>query len=95
MANVTAGCCDHSPKHIVTDLYGKAPEEKYLCRDLLWWQGLYQKMRFALVRSEDRRKSMVGSTDHFLSPEQILSIYFRRFPRESRLRRMSQTGGFS
>ena len=41
MANVTAGCCDHSPKHIVTDhLHQLRADIQKDVRDLCKWKGV-------------------------------------------------------
>lgn len=76
-------------------LYGKEETITYLCRDLLWGQKLYQKLRFVLVTLGDS-KSIFVSTDLTLSPEQIIRLYGYRFKIECCFRELKQViAGFS
>ena len=58
-------------------MYGKLTEVKYYKTDLLWGQGLYQKLRFVLVRYGDTTGILV-STDLTLDPKTIIESYSRR-----------------
>jgi len=76
-------------------LYGKEETLSYLCRDLLWGQKLYQKLRFVLVICHDT-KSIFVSTDLTLSPEQIICLYGYRFKIECCFRELKQVvAGFA
>ena len=70
-------------------LYGKEDTISYLCRDLLWGQKLYRKLRFVLVTCGDT-KSIFVSTDLTLSPEQIIRLYGYRFKIECCFRELKQ-----
>ena len=59
-------------------LYGKTYNVRYLCMDLLWGQGLYQKLRFVLVEY-DGKQSILASTDLALLPLDIIELYSYRF----------------
>jgi len=52
-------------------IYNKLQEVKYHSLDLLWGQGLYQKLRFVLV-SYNKTQSILVSTDLKLSPKEII-----------------------
>ena len=76
-------------------LYGKEETISYLCRDLLWGQKLYQKLRFVLVICGNT-KSIFVSTDLTLSPEQIIRLYGYRFKIECCFRELKQViAGFT
>jgi hypothetical protein len=76
-------------------LYGKEETITYLCRDLLWGQKLYRKLRFVLVTCGDT-KSIFISTDLTLSPEQIIRLYGYRFKIECCFRELKQVlAGFA
>lgn len=80
---------------VTLSLYDKEETVSYLCRDLLWGQGLYQELRFVLVVMGERQSILV-STDRSLSPETILQLYARRFTTETTFRALKQTiGAFS
>jgi len=68
-------------------LYGKPEQVRYHCVDLLWGQGLYQKLRFVLV-SYNNTKSVLVSTDLTLEPLAIIALYGRRFSIELMFREM-------
>ena len=77
------------------DLYGKKHDIRYYCIDLLWGQGLYQKLRFVLVEY-DNVQSILVSTDLSLSPLAIIQLYSYRFRIETMFRSLKQDiGGFS
>ena len=77
------------------DLYEKTETIRYLCVDLLWGQGLYQKLRFVLVEYDGTR-SILASTDLTLAPLDIIQLYSYRFRIEHMFRELKQElGGFS
>ena len=77
------------------DLYRKTYDVRYLCMDLLWGQGLYQKLRFVLVEY-DGTQSILVSTDLTLSPLDIIVLYSYRFRIEYTFRELKQElGAFS
>lgn len=76
-------------------MYGKEETVQYLCLDLLWGQGLYQELRFVLVKFGDRLSILV-STDLTLAATDIVRLYGYRFKIECTFREMKQAiGGFS
>ena len=76
-------------------MYGEKKDVSFYAIDLLWGQGLYQEIRFVLVRY-DGLKSVLVSTDLSLSPVQIIEIYAHRAKIEESFREFKQTfGGFS
>lgn len=82
-------------ENVTLSLYDKEETVSYLCRDLLWGQGLYQELRFVLVVMGERQSILV-STDSSLSPETIIQLYARRFTTETTFRALKQTmGAFS
>lgn len=82
-------------KYQKLDLYGKSYDVRYLCVDLLWGQGLYQKLRFVLVEY-DGIQSILASTDLTLSPLDIIVLYSYRFRIEHTFRELKQElGAFS
>ena len=58
-------------------MYGEKKDVSFYAIDLLWGQGLYQEIRFVLVRY-DGLKSVLVSTGLSLSPVQIIEIYAHR-----------------
>jgi len=73
-------------------IYGKEETVSFLCLDLLWGQGLYQKLRFVLVRHGDRLSILV-STDLSLEATEIIVLYGYRFRIECTFREMKQVIG--
>jgi hypothetical protein len=68
---------------------------EYLCLDLLWGQGLYQELRFVLVKLGGKCAVLV-STDLTLKPIDIIQLYGYRFKIECTFREIKQAiGGFS
>ncbi len=58
---------------VVVMLYAKEKAVSFLCLDLLWGQGLYQKLRFVLVRHCDRLAILVN-TDMWLTAAEIIEL---------------------
>jgi hypothetical protein len=76
-------------------IYGKEETVEVLCLDLLWGQGLYQELRFVLVK-HNGQLSILVSTDLTLAAEDIIRLYGYRFKIECTFREMKQViGGFS
>ena len=87
--------CKDVFKQAKVTLYGKEETLSYLCRDLLWGQKLYQKLRFVLVVCGDTRSIFV-STDLTLTAEQIIRLYGYRFKIECCFRELKQViAGFA
>ena len=75
-------------------MYGSRKQVEYYVTDLLWGQGLYQELRFVLVKYDGLRSILVSS-DLPLSPEQIIGIYAHRAKIEDCFREFKQNlGGF-
>jgi hypothetical protein len=70
-------------------LYGKEETIEYLCMDLLWGSGLYQLLRFVLVKYEGKKVILV-CTNLAFSAEQILRLYGYRFKIEVTFRTLKQ-----
>ncbi|QQK81992.1 transposase [Salicibibacter cibi] len=73
-------------------MYGKEETVQYLCLDLLWGQGLYQELRFVLVKHNGRLAILV-STDRTLAATDIIQLYGHRFKIECTFREMKQAIG--
>jgi hypothetical protein len=73
-------------------IYGKEETVSCLCLDLLWGQGLYQELRFVLVKQGDRHSILV-STDLSLEATEIITLYGYRFKIECTFREMKQVIG--
>ena len=73
-------------------IYGKEETVSFLSLDLLWGQGLYQELRFVLVRHGDRLSILV-STDLSLDATEIITLYGYRFKIECTFREMKQVIG--
>ncbi|MBD2843914.1 transposase [Paenibacillus sp. IB182496] len=73
-------------------IYGKEETVSCLCLDLLWGQGLYQELRFVLVKQGDRHSILV-STDRSLEAVEIITLYGYRFKIECTFREMKQVIG--
>lgn len=85
----------HSFIKTTATLYGVEEEIHYLCKDLLWGPGLYQKLRFVLV-IKGKSKAIFVSTDLNLDPVRIIECYAMRFSIECTFRELKQQiGGFS
>jgi hypothetical protein len=70
-------------------LYGKEELIEYLCIDLLWGKGLYQLLRFVLVKCGEKKVILVCTNLEF-SAEQILRLYGYRFKIEVTFRTLKQ-----
>ena len=70
-------------------LYQKETVIKYYSIDLLWGQGLYQKLRFVLTKINGIQSILV-STDLTLNPLQIIKLYSYRFKIECSFRELNQ-----
>lgn len=76
-------------------IYGKEETVQYLCLDLLWGQGVYQELRFVLVKW-GAQYSILVSTELTLAATDIVMLYGYRFKIECTFREMKQSiGGFS
>jgi hypothetical protein len=76
-------------------MYGKEEKVAYYCLDLLWGQGLYQELRFVLVKYNGLMSILV-STDLTLEATAVIRLYGYRFKIECTFREMKQViGGFS
>jgi len=71
-------------------LYGVKEEVSYYGVDLLWKEGLYQKLRFVWV-SYGNIKSVLTSTDLEADPTTIIELYAKRTNIECMFRAMKQT----
>lgn len=76
----------------VVMIYGKEETVSFLCLDLLWGQGLYQELRFVLVR-QGQNLSVLVSTDLSLTATEIIELYGYRFKIECTFREMKQVIG--
>ena len=74
------------------EMYGREEEVKYLYVDLLWGRGLYQPMRFVLVRYH-HTKCILVSTDLSLTATDIIRLYSYRVKIEGTFRTMKQQLG--
>ncbi|MGO4179663.1 hypothetical protein AB4Z17_00675 [Paenibacillus sp. TAF43_2] len=82
-------------KTATVTIYGKEETIQYMCLDMLWGQGLYQELRFVLVRFGDQLSILV-STVLTLGGTDIICLYGYRFRIECTFREMKQViGGFS
>ena len=70
-------------------LYGKNERVRYHSVDYLWGSKLYRKLRFVLV-VYNGIQSIIASTDLTLTPEQIITLYARRFTIECMFRELKQ-----
>jgi len=70
-------------------LYGKEETILYLCKDLLWGPGLYEPLRFVLVKFGDKKIILVCTNLSFTA-EQIVRLYSYRFKIEVTFRTLKQ-----
>jgi hypothetical protein len=70
-------------------LYGKEETIEYLCMDLLWGKGIYQLLRFVLVKNRGRDVILVCTNLDFTA-EQIIRLYGYRFKIEVTFRTLKQ-----
>jgi hypothetical protein len=70
-------------------LYGEEKTIEYLCMDLLWGKGLYQLLRFVLVKCGEKKVILV-CTSVALTAEQIIRLYGYRFKIEGTFRTLKQ-----
>lgn len=82
--------CAHEFKTVTVSLYGKEQELQYFCIDLLWGLGLYQELRFVLIKTDDVSSILVCTNTSF-SPEKIIRLYGYRFKVESSFKALNQT----
>jgi hypothetical protein len=73
-------------------IYGKEETLQYLCLNLLWGQGLYQELRFVLVK-HNGQLSILVSTDLTLVAADMIRLYGYRFKIECTFREMKQVIG--
>lgn len=73
--------------HATVLMYGKMEQVQFLCKDLLWGKGLYQELRYVLVKYATFQAIC---TDTSFSPEQIIRLYSYRFKIESCFRELKQ-----
>lgn len=73
-------------------MYDKLQTVRFLQIDLLWGQGLYQKLRFVLV-IYGKTKSILACTDTTLDALEIIKAYSRRFRIEHSFRELKQQIG--
>lgn len=71
-------------------LYGKNEKIRYLCKDLLWGEGLYHLLRFVLVIREDGSRCILLTTDVKMKPVDIIEAYARRFKIEHMFKESTQ-----
>jgi hypothetical protein len=71
------------------EIYGQLEPIQFLCKDLLWGKGLYQTLRFVLVKHGISDTILVCS-DISLTPEQIIRLYSYRFKIEVCFRAFKQ-----
>jgi hypothetical protein len=94
LSELFTSCANQFTKTTVV-MYGKKQTVSYLCKDLLWGQKLYRKLRFVLVK-RGNTTSILVSTNTDLSPEQIISLYSYRFKIECCFRELKQViAGFA
>jgi hypothetical protein len=75
--------------HTKVWLYGKEELISYLCKDLLWGPGLYEALRFVLVKLGDKKIILVCTNLSFKA-EQIVRLYSYRFKIEVTFRTLKQ-----
>ena len=74
--------------------YGKTEIKRCFCVDLLWGEGLYQPLRFVLVK-EAENNFILACTNLSFTMEQIIRLYSYRFKIETAFRSLKQVvGGF-
>ena len=86
---------EHMFRQATVNVYGKKMKISYLCRNLLWGQGLYRELRFVLVKMNGV-DSILVSTDTAMAPETIIELYALRFKIEGCFRQLKQVvAGFA
>lgn len=91
LSTLFESCADEFQSAKVT-MYDKEETIQYLCLNLLWGQGLYQELRFVLVKLGGRFSILV-STDLTMKPTEIIRLYGYRFKIECAFREMKQAIG--
>jgi len=77
------------------ELGGERVAAEWCVRDLLWGKGLYEPMRFVLLRCRGY-ETILATTDRSLSARQVAEAYFMRFGIECAFRSMKQdVSGFA
>ena len=74
-------------------LYGEKQRVRYFKIDLLWGEGLYQKLRFVLTVFEDGRRQILVTNNLEIDEESIIKVYGYRFKIECCFREMKQSIG--
>ena len=76
-------------------MYGKDNQDvQYCCKNFLWGNGLYQELRFVMVKYNGM-KSILVTTDTNMDPITVIELYSQRFSIENFFREYKQqAGGF-
>jgi hypothetical protein len=87
--------CKEEFKEATVEMYGKEQKIKYLCKDLLWGEGLYQEIRFVLVQI-GKKNVILACTSKELEALDIIRLYSYRFKIEVTFKVLKQEiGGLS
>ena len=76
-------------KEATVEMYGKEQKLRYLCKDLLWGEGLYQEIRFVLIQYGNT-KTILACTSRELEPLEIIRLYSYRFKIEVTFKEIKQ-----